>query len=183
MKTNKEIFEAIKGNSPERAVASVLDFIKTFKTQKVIRDSGILRLDEFYSGRYTLSKLILETPDSELALHLYDEEKWCRGCEYNCSRVMHNIQLARLLDSSAEKIARESLKDEYPLMHALSRNLLLGLDGFRTLLNTYRGREYHNPIEESASLNESDYYCYKVEIPYKEAINLVKGFREIPKID
>ena len=182
MITNQNLLEAIKEKSSEKAVKYVFDFINQFNSQRVIRDSGVLRLDDFYSGRYTLSKLISGEKESDSALHLYDEEKWCRGCQYNCDRVSHNIKLALLSDRRAEEIVRESLNSEYPLMHALSRNLLLGLNGgFSTLLDTYHGREFNNLIKESAQLHESDFYCYVTEIPYTDAMNIVRGFRYIHK--
>ena len=183
MITNEKIFNAIKSQSLNRAIEFVKEFIASFKTQRVIRDSGVLRLDEFYSGRYTLSRLIPQVGSSESGFYVYDEEKWCRGCSYDCNRVNHNLQLANLSDSSARKIAKESLSNEYPLMHALSRNLLLGSDGFRTFIETHRGREWHDPIKESASLEELESHYHTLKIPYNRAIGLIEGFRNISKAD
>ena len=121
---NKEITSGIR-ESPNKAISALSKFISNFKQKKVIVESPIINLDESYTSRYDLSRLIGAEDDK---IYVYDERYWCRGCRSNCNLYKNELIFMRMSEERSKELAK-ALAQTNMEWNLVGRNLLLQFTG------------------------------------------------------
>ncbi len=172
------VLAGVRGNVVQ-AIESVHEFLKQFTSKRELARIGHVRLDDYYSGSFRFSKLE-EDENPVLGTYLYDEEKWCRGCNNNCQYRSKELTFYELYESTALKAARSLSEIAELSKHTLTKNLYMGLSiGSRDLWIVAYQNNCDTRIKRLGKISVNVSSIESKHIAYRKALELVDTVRRL----